>query len=246
MTGTRHRRQRRVHAAITSRCLQATPPTSASGPACTSAIPGQQGLHHLVYELVYNSVDEALAGHCNNHPGQDATWTSPASVSPTMAGAFPWSIHPDDRQARLSKSIMTTVGAGAKFDKRTYKTSAGLHGMGAKAVTASLGMVSRPTVQRGNGRVVQAGVRTRQADHRGQGIRAGQQAHGHRKSTSIPTREIFRDAHLRLRHASNRAAAASWPFSTRAWPFKPYRRDAHGKEELFHWPPAAWPSSSST
>jgi DNA gyrase subunit B len=91
------------------------------------------GLHHLVYELVYNSVDEALAGHCRlihvkiNVDGS-------LSVSDDGRG-IPVEEHPSDKRSTL-EVVLTTVGAGAKFDKNTYRVSAGLHGIGAKAVTA--------------------------------------------------------------------------------------------------------------
>ena len=94
---------------------------------------GSKGLHHLVYELVYNSVDEALAGHCKeirveiDHDGS-------ISVADDGRG-IPVDIHPKVGRPTL-EVVLTTVGAGAKFDKRAYKTSAGLHGIGAKAVTA--------------------------------------------------------------------------------------------------------------
>jgi DNA gyrase subunit B len=92
-----------------------------------------QGLHHLVYELVYNSVDEALEGYCKNIHIKIAV---DGSLSVTDDGrGIPVEVHPDVGRPTL-EVVMTTVGAGAKFDKRTYKTSAGLHGMGAKAVTA--------------------------------------------------------------------------------------------------------------
>src|SRR4030088_2107131 len=82
---------------------------------------GSKGLHHLVYELVYNSVDESLAGFCHN-----------IHVRITDDGrGIPVEIHPKVGRPTL-EVVLTTVGAGAKFDKRTYKTSAGLHGMGAK------------------------------------------------------------------------------------------------------------------
>jgi DNA gyrase subunit B len=91
------------------------------------------GLHHLVYELVYNSVDEALAGFCKT-----------IHVQINVDGSI--SIHDDGRGIPVEEHheakrptlevVMTTVGAGAKFDKQTYKVSAGLHGIGAKAVTA--------------------------------------------------------------------------------------------------------------
>src|SRR5260370_1021099 len=91
------------------------------------------GLHHLVYELVYNSVDEALAGHCHNMHVRSNVDRS-LSVEDDGRG-IPVDEHPEAKRPTL-EVVMTTVGAGAKFDKNTYKVSAGLHGIGAKAVTA--------------------------------------------------------------------------------------------------------------
>ena len=94
---------------------------------------GSKGLHHLVYELIYNSVDEALAGFCKTiHVKINVN----GSISVIDDGrGIPVDIHPEKKISTL-EVVLTTVGAGAKFDKRTYKTSAGLHGIGAKAVTA--------------------------------------------------------------------------------------------------------------
>jgi DNA gyrase subunit B len=94
---------------------------------------GPKGLHHLVYELVYNSVDEALAGHCKNiHVKIDPEGA--ISVADDGRG-IPVDVHPETGKSTL-ELVLTTLGAGAKFDKSAYKTSAGLHGMGAKAVNA--------------------------------------------------------------------------------------------------------------
>ncbi|MBV9124545.1 MAG: DNA gyrase subunit B, partial [Planctomycetes bacterium] len=106
------------------------------------------GLHHLVYELVYNSLDEALAGHCRNI---QVSIHVDGSVSVGDDGrGIPVEEHPEVKRPTL-EVVMTTAGAGAKFDKRTYKTSAGLHGMGAKAVTALSEWVEAEV--RRNGRV---------------------------------------------------------------------------------------------
>src|SRR5258708_980873 len=94
---------------------------------------GMGGLHHLVYELVYNSVDEALAGHCH-HIQVKINVDGSLSVGDDGRG-IPVEEHPEAKRPQL-EVVMTTVGAGAKFDKNTYKVSAGLHGIGAKAVTA--------------------------------------------------------------------------------------------------------------
>src|SRR5438270_4685004 len=91
------------------------------------------GLHQLVYELVYNSVDEALAGHCHNIQVKINVDRS-LSVADDGRG-IPVEEHAEAKRPTL-EVVMTTVGAGAKFDKNTYKVSAGLHGIGAKAVTA--------------------------------------------------------------------------------------------------------------
>jgi DNA gyrase subunit B len=106
------------------------------------------GLHHLVYELVYNSVDEALAGHCKNiHVKIDVDGS--LSVNDDGRG-IPVEEHHEAKRPTL-EVVMTTVGAGAKFDKNTYKVSAGLHGIGAKAVTALSEWVEAQV--RRNGRV---------------------------------------------------------------------------------------------
>jgi DNA gyrase subunit B len=94
---------------------------------------GTKGLHHLVYELVANSVDEALAGFCKNIHVRIHLDGS-LSVSDDGRG-IPVDEHPVEKKSTL-ELVMTTVGAGGKFAKGAYKVSAGLHGMGAKAVTA--------------------------------------------------------------------------------------------------------------
>src|SRR2546421_2699964 len=94
---------------------------------------GTGGLHHLAYELVYNSVDEALAGHAR-HIHVKANLDGSLSVADDGRG-IPVEEHPEAKRPTL-EVVMTTVGAGAKFDKNTYKVSAGLHGIGSKAVTA--------------------------------------------------------------------------------------------------------------
>jgi DNA gyrase subunit B len=94
---------------------------------------GARGLHHLVYELVHNSVDEALAGYCK-------TILIKIHVDRSISCSDDGRGIPVEMHAQMGRStlevVLTTTGAGAKFDKRSYKTSAGLHGIGAKAVTA--------------------------------------------------------------------------------------------------------------
>ncbi len=92
-----------------------------------------KGLHHLVYELVYNSVDEALAGHARHI--EVAVHVDRSLTVRDDGRGIPVEEHPEAKRSTL-EVVMTTVGAGAKFDKSTYKVSAGLHGIGAKAVTA--------------------------------------------------------------------------------------------------------------
>jgi DNA gyrase subunit B len=94
---------------------------------------GPKGMHHLVYELVANSVDEALAGYCR-HINVRIHVDGSLSVGDDGRG-IPVEEHPEEKRPTL-EVVMTIVGAGAKFGKGTYKVSAGLHGMGAKAVTA--------------------------------------------------------------------------------------------------------------
>ncbi len=108
---------------------------------------GPKGLHHLVYELIANSVDEALAGYCK-HINVRIHVDGSLSVGDDGRG-IPVEEHPEEKRPTL-EVVMTTVGAGAKFGKGTYKVSAGLHGMGAKAVTA-LSEWTEARVQR-NGR----------------------------------------------------------------------------------------------
>jgi DNA gyrase subunit B len=150
---------------------------------------GPKGLHHLVYELIYNSVDEALAGYCK-HIRVEIDVDGSLSVADDGRGI------PVDRHEKVGKStlevVLTTVGAGAKFDHGAYKTSAGLHGMGAKAVTA-LSEWTEAEVRR-NGKVY---VQEYERGHPTTEVTEIGNTPGHRTGTKItfkPDPQIFHDA----------------------------------------------------
>jgi DNA gyrase subunit B len=183
------------------------------------------GLHHLVYELVYNSVDEALAGYCRSIQVKINVDGS-LSVGDDGRG-IPVEEHHEAKRPTL-EVVMTTVGAGAKFDKNTYKVSAGLHGIGAKAVTA-LSEWAEAEVRR-NGRVYkqeyERGKPITEVKDFGVATRTGT------RITFLPDKEIFHES--TFDYDTLEARLRELAFLNKGLAIK-LTDERSGKEETFHY-----------
>jgi DNA gyrase subunit B len=144
----------------------------------------QRGLHHLVYEITYNSIDEAMAGCCDKilvSIGNDDT----IRVEDNGRG-IPVDIHPTTNMSAL-ETVMTVLHAGAKFGGHTYKVSGGLHGVGASAVNA-LSSWLRVNVKR-DGKIYQQEYR--QGIPQGAVEEIGEASDTGTITTFLPDAEIF-------------------------------------------------------
>ncbi len=155
-----------------------------------------RGLHHLVYEVVDNSIDEAMAGHCTEvvvtiHEGNSITVVDDGR-------GIPVDIHPIEKVPGVELA-MTILHAGGKFDKDTYKVSGGLHGVGVSVVNA-LSEWLEVTVRRGGQMYHQRferGIKTKELENQGKAKGRGTTV------TFQPDREIFTEtvySHETLSH----------------------------------------------
>ena len=158
---------------------------------------GPRGLHHLVYEVVDNSVDEALAGYCTRI---DITLTADGGVRVVDDGrGIPVDEHPVEHRSAL-EVVMTQLHAGGKFGGDSYAVSGGLHGVGVSVVNA---LSKRLDVE-----VVRDGWRHRQSYERGLPTapleRVGK-ARGHGSTVAFwPDPDIFEETEFRFETLSNR------------------------------------------
>jgi DNA gyrase subunit B len=156
-----------------------------------------RGLHHLVYEVVDNSIDEAMAGHCTQvtvsiHEDDSIT------VEDDGRG-IPVDIHPTEKVPGVELA-MTTLHAGGKFDKDTYKVSGGLHGVGVSVVNA-LSTFLEVEISRGGKLYHQRyerGIKTKELEEKGKAKGTGT------KVTFKPDHEIFTELVYSFEVLSNR------------------------------------------
>ncbi|MEC9159256.1 MAG: DNA topoisomerase (ATP-hydrolyzing) subunit B [Bacteroidota bacterium] len=147
---------------------------------------GSRGLHHLVYEVVDNSIDEALAGHCD---AITVTISQENGIKVRDNGrGIPVDMHKKEGVSAL-EVVMTKIGAGGKFDKDSYKVSGGLHGVGVSCVNA-LSIYLKATVHR-DGKIWEQeyskGKKTKEVEEVGKTTERGTEVE------FMPDTEIFDD-----------------------------------------------------
>lgn len=182
-----------------------------------------RGLHHLIYEIVDNSIDETLAGY-NNIIDLSLNPDGSVTVSDNGRG-IPVDIHPEKKKSAL-ELVMTLIGAGGKFDKGAYKVSGGLHGVGASVVNA-LSEWCEVEVYR-EGKIwfqrYQKGVPQCEVQVIGKTGKAGT------KTTFKPDSTIFKTTEFRKDIVVDRMRELAFLNST----LKIIVRDIDGTEETFH------------
>ena len=156
-----------------------------------------RGLHHLVYEVVDNSIDEAMAGYCTQ---VTATVHADNSVTVEDDGrGIPVDIHPTEKVPGVELA-MTTLHAGGKFDKDTYKVSGGLHGVGVSVVNALSEFLEVEIVRDGNRyrQRYERGIRASELETIGKAKGSGTRV------TFKPDAEIFTELEYSYEVLSNR------------------------------------------
>jgi DNA gyrase subunit B len=186
-----------------------------------------RGLHHLINEVVDNSIDEALAGHCDKI---DITINKDGSVTVQDNGrGIPVDIHSEEKRSAL-EVVMTMLHAGGKFDKDTYKVSGGLHGVGVSVVNA-LAEWLKVEVSR-DGKVYFQEFKRGIPLSKVKEIRKARKTEKGTKITFYPDPDIFNTLDFKFSTVSERMRELAYLNKTITIKIKDDRNG--GEEEIFH------------